>query len=492
MGEKVVLVHTNQLKEPPVAPIGLDYLADSLKRNGFEVDILDLCLADDFKEEINGFFSHSEVFAVGINLRNLNNMSIASPEFFMPRFKEIVELIKGKTSAPMILGGGAFSIIPEAVLDYCDLDLGICGEGEYSFPLLLSKIKRKENDFSDVPGLVYRAEKGFCRNPTEFFDLSKMPAPKRDRVDNKRYFLESGVGGVECRRSCSKHCIYCPDPWLKGEKLRFRSLDSVVDEIENLLRQGIDHIYFVDSEFNVPNESYARMLCQRIIERGLGSKIRWSADAIPVPFSEELASLFLKAGCESVAFNIDVFSERMLRNMGRDFTVEDIKKTASICHRQGLPFVYYLLLGGPGETKDTLRETVENVKWASPEGTITVLGIAIVPGTKLAETVKNEGPLNKNPNLQREVEGNDNFFAPVFYMSSALGSREEAREYIANLIGKDERFFFRKKEKEESPANPGTANIILSKALNAGYRGMYWDILRKVKKDGFLEKWLKE
>ncbi len=474
MDDKVVLLYTNQAR-PPVAPLGLEYLAEALKRKGFKVDILDLCLVENVQEAIQQYFRQNEVFAVGFNLRNIDQLSLATQNFFLPQFKEIVDLVKRETKAPLILGGAGFSLMPEAVLDYCELDLGIYGEGEDSLPLLLNKI-RKGEDFKDVPGLVYRVNGKFHRNPMKYVALYDLPAPERNNIDNQRYFLKSGVAGVESRRSCTKRCIYCPDPWIKGTKIRYRSPDSVATEIENLLRQGIDHFYFCDSEFNVPDERYARELCLKLIERGLGSKIRWNADVLPVPFSEELASLFLKAGCEGIAFNIDVCSEKMLHNLGRDFGVEDIKQAALACKNQGLPFIYYLLLGGPGETKETLRETAENLKRIPHHGLETVLGIRILPGTRLAKWVKNEGPLNKNPNLKGEVEGNESFLTPIFYLSSALGPEEEVREYLLELFEGDIRFFFVKKGRS------GTfiSNESLIQAIKSGYRGVFWDILRKM------------
>lgn len=473
---QVVLVYANRLK-PPVAPLGLEYLSNALKRKGFEVNILDLCFVNNLREAIERYFKDNEVFAVGINLRNIDQLSLATEKFLLPEFREIVSLIKAKTKAPLILGGPGFSLMPEAVLDYCGMDLGIRGEGEYSLPLLLEKIQKGE-DFRDVPGLVYRENHGFHRNPFKLIDLSQF-SPKRGTIDNKRYFLEGGSGVVEYHRGCSKNCIYCPDPWIKGNKIRFRNPDSVVDEMEELLRDGIDHIYFSDSEFNVPDEKHSRELCQKIIERGLSSKLRWNADILPVHFSEELAHLFLKAGCEGVAFNIECCSEKMLHAMGKDFGVEEIYRAAKACQRQGLPFIYYLLLGGPGETKETLKETAENLKQIPHHGLETVLGIRILPGTRLFEMVKSNGPLKQNPNLKGKVEGNENFLVPIFYLSSALGPEAEAREYLFELFEGDERFFLARKGK----AGTFISNEGLIKAVKDGYRGVFWDILRKLSKE---------
>ena len=247
------------------------------------------------------------------------------------------------------------------------------------------------------------------------------------------------MGNIETKRGCNKGCIYCADPLIKGKTLRLRSPKSVVDEIESLLRAGIDYFHFCDSEFNLPSV-HAEEVCLEIIRRGLGNKVRWYTYASPVPFTEEMAILFQRAGCRGINFGVDSGSDRMLRSLGRDFSVEDLSHTAYLCHRQGLVFMYDLLLGGPGETKETLRQTIELMKELSPSRIGATLGVRIFPGTGLASMVRAMGPLYQNPNLQGNVSGNEQFFAPIFYLSSALGA--DAPQYLADLIAGDERFFF--------------------------------------------------
>ncbi|MFQ5925175.1 MAG: B12-binding domain-containing radical SAM protein, partial [Dehalococcoidia bacterium] len=202
--KKVLLVNTNQMK-PAVAPLALDYLASSLGEKGFEVDILDLCFCEHFAAEIDGYLSRDSVSAIAITLRNTDDTHFAGRDFFLPGFKEITDLLKEWTSSPLILGGAGFSIMPEAILEYCALDLGIWGEGEYSLPLLVAKIVAGE-DCHDVPGLVYRGEKGFRRNPPHYLDLEKIPSPRRNAVDNRRYFAQGGMGSIEAKRGCPKTC----------------------------------------------------------------------------------------------------------------------------------------------------------------------------------------------------------------------------------------------------------------------------------------------
>ncbi|MCK4965367.1 MAG: radical SAM protein, partial [Dehalococcoidia bacterium] len=442
----------------------------------FEVDLLDLCFCpntEDFTREIEGYFASKSPFAVAITLRNTDDTSLVTRDFFIPRLKEIIDCVRAHTSAHIILGGSGFSIMPEAILQYCGLDLGIWGEGEYSLPLLLEKMVGGE-DYHGVPGLVFRVTEGFHLNAPKYIDLKSMPAPERNAVDNRRYFLEGGMGSIEAKRGCPGRCIYCADPLTKGRRVRRRSPRSVVDEIEALLQKGIDHFHFCDSEFNLP-PAHAGEICREIVSRGLSSRVRWYAYCSPAPFSEGLATLFRKAGCAGINFGVDSANERMLRTLGRDFTVEDVARTAQLCHQQGIVFMYDLLLGGPGETRDSLGDTIEKMKWLSPFRVGASLGVRIFPGTRLAAMVRRQGPVEQNPNLRGVRD--EKFFTPVFYLSSALG--EDALGYLAGLVAGDERFFFMSGEVADQNYNYNE-NDLLTNAIRDGYRGAFWDILRRL------------
>jgi radical SAM superfamily enzyme YgiQ (UPF0313 family) len=471
---KVLLVNPNRMK-PPVAPIALDYLAHALRQSRFQVDLLDLCFSTDIAKDIKSYFTGNDVLAVAVTLRNTDDTYFVSSDFCIDRYKKVIDLLKVQTGAPIILGGSGFSVMPEAILSYYGMDLGIWGEGELSLPLLVERIASGQ-DCGDVPGLVYRSGEGFIANKPGYLDLNSLSAPKRDTIDNHRYFIEGGMAGIESKRGCPQRCIYCADPLSKGKKLRLRSPQSVADEMETLSEMGIDHFHFCDSEFNIPEE-HAGGICLELIARGLGDKVRWYTYASPVPFSKELAVLCLKAGCAGIDFGVDSGCDAMLRRLGREFTVADISRSADVCHRQGMVFMYDLLLGGPGETRESLKETIETMKRLSPNRVGTSLGVRISPKTKLAALVLREGLLNKNANLRGTVDNNDNFFYPIFYLSAGMGI--DALEYLSRLIGKDERFFFVSPSAAARNYNYND-NTVLVDAIKAGYRGAFWDILRRL------------
>jgi radical SAM superfamily enzyme YgiQ (UPF0313 family) len=473
--EKVLLVNPNRMK-PPVTPIALDYLAHALYKHGIQTDVLDLCLCDDWKAAIDGYFARSAVDTVGVTLRNIDDTTFASREFFLPDFKEVTEYLRRQTTAPMVLGGSGFSIIPEDVLDFCGLDLGIVGDGEESLPLLVRKLAAG-GDVRSVPGLVYRDGAGFKRSAPTWHDLTGNDVPSRRTVDNPRYLAEGGMGSIETKRGCSKGCIYCVDAPSKGRKLRCRAPQSVVSEVEALLTQGVDCLHFCDAEFNLP-ASHAEDICHEIIRRGLGERIGWYAYASPVPFSSEMAALYRKAGCRGINFGVDSADDGILRTLGRDFDSDDLRRTAAACHEQGLVFMYDLLLGGPRETKESMARTIGAMKQMSPDRVGAALGVRVFPCTRLARMVGQSGPMESNPNLHGAVEGNERLFRPVFYVSAELG--QEPSQHLEKMIGGDERFLFMKPPQSGEMNYNYNDNSRLVEAIRQGYRGAFWDILRRL------------
>jgi hypothetical protein len=142
--------------------------------------------------------------------------------------------------------------------------------------------------------------------------------------------------------------------------------------------------------------------------------------------------------------------------------------------------MYDLLLGGPGETNHTLKETVDLMKKIKPSRVGVATGIRIYPGTPLSEMVLREGSLENNKNLYGKIKENADFFEPIFYVSSLVG--EKILPFVATLVGGDERFFLPTTQEVDDNYNYND-NSILADAIKKGYRGAFWDILRRVHKN---------
>ena len=478
MRARVLLVNPNRLR-PPVAPLALDYMADVLRARKIEVTLLDLCFEPDPLAAVADTLRRVEPMLVAVTLRNTDNCYLASGQSFLPEFAEVVAAIRRSTSASVVLGGSGYSVSPSSILDALGADYGIAGDGEIPLAMLVEALA-SGNGLSGVPGLVWREGGEVRQNPPWMGPLESLPTRTRMLLDNRRYFAEGGQGGIETKRGCDRCCIYCADPVGKGRRVRPRSPAQVADEFEALLKQGVDHVHLCDSEFNVP-ASHALAVCEELTRRGLGERLRWYTYAKPGGVTPDLAGAMRRAGCVGVNFGADSGDDRILAELGRDFRSADLWETAAACREAGIACMYDLLLGGPGETRESIATTIDLLKRISPDRVGVSLGMRIYHGTAVAERLRAEGPMAGNPNLKGAVEDNDGFRAPVFYLSCALG--DDAPDYVAGLVGGDRRFFFPTAEAGTEAYNYSN-NERLVEAIRRGYRGAYWDILRRLSEGG--------
>lgn len=462
----VALVNTNRIK-PPIAPIGLEYVAEALNAAGHHVEVLDLCWADDWSPAIVNFLNETNFDLIGVTLRNTDDCAFTSRQSFLREFADMVNAIRTHTDALIVLGGVGFSVMPEQVLKLCEADAGLWGDGEFGLLQLADRIEGKR-EWRDLANLIWHRNGRWHRNPLSMPPLTKLPPMSRSWVDNRRYFREGGQAGIETKRGCTGRCIYCADPIAKGKEIRIRPPKAVVDELERLHEQGIDHIHTCDSEFNLP-QPHASKVCEEMIRRNLGDKLRWYAYCSPVPFSLELAMLMRRAGCVGINFGVDNGDEEMLRRLRRDCTPNDILNATRSCKEAGMVVMFDLLLGSPGETRQSIIATIELMRRAAPDRVGVALGVRVYPETELASLVARE-------ELTAGLVGGDDASEPLFFIDPAIASF--AFELLDELVGDDERFFFFDPSRPDRNYNYN-ANQRLVDAIRKGYRGAYWDILRR-------------
>ncbi len=471
---EVVLINSNDMR-PPVAPIALDYLAGALYAAGVAVRVVDLAFAQDTEAAIASAFSDAAPRAVGISFRNTDDCFWPSGDFFVPRLRRLVAQVRTHTDAPIVLGGCGFGIFPRAVMDACGVDLGIVGDGEGPLVELVRRLRTRTPP-EGVPGLAVRdGSRRVAIAPTSYPDALSS-ATARAWVDNIRYFREGGMGNVETKRGCPGRCIYCADPLGKGVRSRCRPPAEVADEVEALCTQGVDVLHICDSEFNLPAE-HALAVCEEMTRRGLGRNVRWYCYAAISPFTERLAHAMRGAGCVGINFGADSACDRMLAALGRHYTRVEIGQAVRACRAAGITVMLDLLLGGPGENETSVGETVEYIKAVDPDRAGAALGVRVYPGTELAHIVAAEGPMATNPNLRGTLVDNEEFFLPVFYIDRALG--QDPAGLVADAIGADPRFFLPAGGDAARDYNY-SANEILTRAIAAGARGAFWDILRRL------------
>jgi len=456
---RILLLNTN-LMRPRVAPIGLDYVASALAAAGAEARLFDLALAGrDWQTRLKKLLDDFAPHLIGITIRNIDDCYFLSGRFLLAPVKKLIRWLRKNTKARIVLGGVGFSIAPSACLDFLAADYGIWGDGEESLVLLLKSVSsRREPKAGEIPGLVLPGAKVLERAESDPDRL----ALNRKLVDNSLYFRLGGQVGIETKRGCSGNCIYCADPLAKGTRVRLRNPAAVADEIEELLGQGAWAFHICDSEFNRPR-AHAQAVLEEIVRRGLGRKIALYGYFSPMPFDQELARLYARAGGKGICFGADSGSERMLATLKRDHSLKDLETAVAASKKARLKIMYDLLLGGPGESLKTLAETIALMQKLKPDRVGISWGIRVYAGTELAKIAGCQNN-RKNPGL----------LFPVFYLAPAL--KKTGLEFLRQLIGNDNRFFLPAKISRKQNYNY-SGNLFLEQLIKRGARGAYWKIL---------------
>lgn len=474
----VLLVNPNRI-QPPVAPLALDSIGEALSAQGIGVRVADLCAdlpvgsqapQDGWKDRVT-----PQVDAVLLTLRNIDDSYYFSQASFLPQFRERVRSLREAFRKPVIVGGCGFSIAPEALLSFLGADLGIAGAQERDMLRLLASLG-DEDAYPEIPGLVWREGGRTRSNPPSPPSLDQDFFSRRRTVNNLSYFRAGGMVGLETKRGCEGLCRYCVDPLAKGNKVFLKPLSYLIKEVESLVDQGVNVFHLCDSEFNMPPD-HARDVCEALIQEGLAERIRWFTYASPLGFDEDLAFRMVEAGCRGINFGVDHTHPDRLRALGREHRAEDLTRTVEAARKAGVPILFDLLLGGPGETRETLREAIDFCRETDVPRVGANCGIRVYPGTALSREILGQGPLNENPSIEGRLEENEELLYPVFFVSHEMGGGWQ--EYLTSLVRDDARFLLPLRESKQANYNYNE-NEVLVRAIREGHRGAFWDILRRV------------
>jgi radical SAM superfamily enzyme YgiQ (UPF0313 family) len=407
---KILLISVNREKMPyPVFPLGLAYLARVLREEGYRIEVLDLCFSQDSSVELEETLRRFQPDLIGLSLRNLDNLTYPTSVSYLKEVEEVIQTCRQYSSAKLVIGGSGYSLAPQELIDYLDIDFGIIGEGEEVLLKLVNSFK-KGGLVSPSPHLLVK-EKPF---PPQTGGARVLPikTPDRSLFETRRYLEKGGMGNIQTKRGCPFSCIYCTYPLLEGKKVRLRKTEEVVDELHKLTQEGVDYVYFVDDIFNYP-PSYAEDLCREMIRSKI--RIKWSAFVNPGFLTKDLLKWMGEAGCVGIEFGTDSGSPRMLKNYKKSFNLEHIIQSSQSCSELGMNHCHYILLGGPGEDDETVEESFRLMDRLDPTAVIAMLGIRIYPRTGMERIALSQGVIRQDSNL----------IFPHFYVSPELKGRLE-------------------------------------------------------------------
>jgi len=384
---KIALVNPRiETYSSSLPPLGLLYIGAVLGREGFEIRIFDPLPSHD--EDIQRIIDfRPDVIGVGILTTYVN------------RAKHIISALKKNLkSSSLIVGGIHSTALPEETLDFFEADFVVIGEGEITMKELCLRIIRKES-IEGVKGIAYRKGGAIIKTPPRepISNLDELPFPARDLIEFRKYLFPPGVirgywsercTSVMTSRGCPFQCIWCGTQTIFGHKVRRRSIDNVIKEIELLQRNyGIDSIWFVDDTFTL-DKKWVLEFCNRLLEKRIN--LKWGCQAHVTTIDEEMLTRMKNSGLVQVDFGVESGSEKVLAAIKKCSTEQAIRRAFAITRKIGIRRMATFIFGSPEEKEEDIQKTFTLAKEIKPDF-VSSFFLTPFPGTELMEMAKDKG-----------------------------------------------------------------------------------------------------
>ena len=392
---RVLLVHANPFQRvTPVPAYGLERLRTAIEPTGAEVELIDPYLVSE--DPLGAAREAAERFrpdVVGLGIRIIDDCIVVDRldapadepidvSFLLPEIRELRRVLgEAAPEAMFVAGGAGFSACPQECLEYLDVEYGVVGAGEEAMAMLCS-----DTSWGQAPGLVRRGQP----QGIGAYHLGFGGPTHREPL-----YAPTNSFPVRTRIGCAMQCVYCTAANL-GRRHSNNELDAVLDEIERAVagarERGVGRvsIFFADDEFNLPDERHPIAVLQGVLGRGLAKHMTWRAYFNPTPFSPEFAELVRETGGH-VSITVDSAADSLLATAQKPFRRRHLDDLIALLTEHGVSADLGLIFGLPGETEETIAETIDFVR-SLPES-IKVFysaGARVYPHTPLARIAEHE------------------------------------------------------------------------------------------------------
>ena len=421
---KVVLVDPALETSYACPSLGLMYIAAILEENSINVEIVEMRFLGNLWQDLERIISKKEPKIVGITSSSYN---------FRDAIKIASVAKKVNSQITTVVGGSHASLIPYEVIGEPMVDIVVVGEGEYTM-LDLTKFFEQRRNFRKIKGILLK-KNGIIRTPSRplILDLDELPFPARHLVNMKKYRDLEETTTVLASRGCPFKCVFCASREMGGSKVRYRSIEKVIDEVEYITKEyGFNVISFTDDVFTF-NKKRTIKFCKELNNRGID--VKWECSTRTDLLSKQLLALMKKAGCRAIFLGIESGCQEILDGAEKGITVEQTEKVVRWAKEAGIETRLSFMLGCPGDSLKTIEKTI-----------------------RFARKLKNMGAHTINFNLLKAYPGTEIFNDPakfdITFIDRDWGKRHGApliptcetkllsmqkRSYIAWIAGELER-----------------------------------------------------
>ena len=361
---KILLINPRYKNTWAAPPIGLGYIASTLENSGYhQVVLIDLTLHPLSNVEFKKLILKVNPDVIGISL-----MVIALLEC-----RELVSTIQSVTDSPIVLGGPQCSTMPIFTLRYITADFIVIGEGESTFLELVQSLEAREKNYYKIDGLAFidKNGKSVINNSRRFInnlDNISFPAWHLMKPSDYKYVPAltpvkgTPIAPIITTRGCPYNCSFCGGPIVWRRTFRKRSPNNIVDEIEMLIKDyKVKEIFISDDNFTLLKKHVVE-ICKEIIKRELD--ISWSCpNGVRIDcLDNEILKLMKKAGCHLLGFGIESGNQKILDNANKQLDLQVVYKIVKEAKRLNLTTYGFFIIGLPGETSKTIRQTINFAK----------------------------------------------------------------------------------------------------------------------------------
>jgi radical SAM superfamily enzyme YgiQ (UPF0313 family) len=340
--------------------LGLGYIATSLRNNGFEVEIWDGVKKGMSKQKLEDRLKKMDYDVTGFQVYTRSVKEV----------QESLEKVKSLNSNVItVIGGPHPSGDPEGSMTYLKTDYAFRGEAEIGLVKLLKRLKGdEETPFEQIPNLIWRNNGKIVANPLQpIQDLDAIGMPSWDMINpndypyapigafSKKYPLTS----ISTTRGCPYSCTFCANNTIMGRKVRGRSKESVLEEMELLHdKYGVREFQIIDDNFTWKKELVIGV-CEGILRKGWDISISFPNGVRLATLDEEVLKMLERAGCYSLGLGIESGSPRTLKNMKKAQSVEEIREKVELIHRvTKIRTTGFFIIGYPTEEREDILQTI--------------------------------------------------------------------------------------------------------------------------------------
>lgn len=418
---KVLLINPLTIEDSMVnitPNLGLGYIAASLRNNGFQVDIWDGVKKGMTRKKLEERLKTLDYDAAGFQAYTRSVKEV----------RQGLEMVKSlNPNILTIIGGPHPSGDPEGSITHLKTDYAFRGEAEIGLVQLLKKLSGQEDKpFGDIPNLIWKNNGEIVCNPLQpIEDLDAVEMPSWDLINPNDYpYAPIGAFSkkfplttISTTRGCPYRCTFCANNTIMGRKVRARSTELVLKEMELLHdKYGIREFQIIDDNFT-SQKAMTLGVCRGIIDRGWDISLSFPNGVRLSTLDEKILHLLEKAGCYSLGLGIESGSPRTLKNMRKVQSIEEIKEKVNLIHRvTKIRTTGFFIIGYPTEDKEDILQTIRFSK-ELPINRAQFTICLPVPGTEMTDQMIKEGKLTN-------MDFSDISFQNILYVPENMTLKE--------------------------------------------------------------------